>query len=75
MTKLTEKMKNKIANKLKPVVMKVSEELYHQLDVVVNDMNVDLKDVFNSTEDYDGFWALIAKYFNDYVDTEEYDNI
>ena len=73
MPKLTEKLKKKIANGLRPVVDEVGKQLYNQLDVVINKMNIDYKTLFDSTSDYNSFWELVAKYYYDYVNLEEYE--
>lgn len=74
MPKISEKFKKKIANTLRPIVDKVGEQLYIQLDVVINKMNIDYKTLFESTSDYNSFWELVAKYYNDYVDMEEFED-
>lgn len=71
MPKISTKLKEKIANRLRPVVDEVGKQLYYQLNVVVNCMNIDIKSLFESTSNYDTFWEVVAKYYNDYVDTTE----
>lgn len=74
MPKLTEKLKKKIANGLRPIVDEVGKQLYNQLDVVINKMNIDYKTLFECTSDYKSFWELVSKYYNDYVDMEDYED-
>lgn len=74
MPKISGKLKEKIANKLRPIVDEVGKQLYNQLDVVINKMNIDCKDLFKASSDYNSFWELVAKYYNDYVDMEDYED-
>lgn len=67
MPKISEKLKRKIADKLRPLVDEVGKQLYNQLDVVINKMNIDFKTLFESTTDYNSFWDLVAHYYNDYI--------
>lgn len=71
MAKISEKVKQKIANRLRPIVDEVGKQLYYQLVVVRNDMNIDIKDIIDNTSDYNAFWEVVSKYYNDYVDNTE----
>lgn len=71
---IKQKIINRVANNLRPVVDKVGEQLYNQLMVVTQNMNISFNDLIDSTSDYNSFWELVAKYYNDYVDMEEYEN-
>lgn len=68
---MPKKLKERLANRLRPIVDEVGKQLYYQLNVVVNCMNIDIKSIFESTSDYNAFWEVVAKYYNDYVDTCE----
>lgn len=71
---IKQKLINRVANNLRPIVDKVGEQLYNQLMVVTQNMNISFNDLIDSTSDYNSFWELVAKYYNDYVDMEEYEN-
>ena len=52
---------------LKKICNIVAKELHHQLVVVCLCMNIDIKQLLMDCEkDFDKFWALINKYYNDY---------
>lgn len=74
MPKFTEKIKRKIANGLRPIVDEVGKQLYIQLKVVTQDMGISCETLFDSSSDYNSFWELVAKYYNDYVIMEEYED-
>lgn len=53
----------------------IGKELYERLIVVCINMNIDIKDLLNSVKDYNSFWALVNKYYNDYVDTTDLEEV
>ena len=55
-------------------VQQVGQALFDRLKVVCINMNIDIRDLLDSCSDYNSFWGLINKYYNDYVDMEEYEN-
>lgn len=63
-------MSNKSGEKFLAKITKlISKELYHQLVCVSLYMSIDLKCVMRDCgTDYDKFWALINKYYNDYME-------
>lgn len=71
MGKIKQKITARVEKALVPVVQRTAEQLYNQLRVVRDNMNIDILNIINSTEDYQGFWELVNKYYNDYVDTTE----
>ena len=71
MPKLKDKLNKRIADRLRPILDEVGKQLYNQLYVVRNYMNIDIKDIIDITSDYNSFWEVVAKYYNDYVDTTE----
>lgn len=66
MPKFKEKINKALANRLRPIVDEVGKNLYNQLYVVTNYMNIDIKSIFESSKDYDQFWQIVANYYNDY---------
>lgn len=74
MPKISAKLKLKIANQLRPVVDEVGKQLYQQLDVVINKMNIDIGDIFDCSTDYNQFWTIVSNYYNDYIVEEDNEN-
>lgn len=75
MPKLSQKLRQKIADKLRPIVDETGKQLYNQLVVVTQNMNISFDDLLKSSSDYNSFWELVAKYYNDYVDINGYEEV
>ena len=56
------------------IVHQVGQALFDRLKVVCINMNIDIKVLLSSCSDYNSFWGLVDKYYNDYVDLEEYED-
>lgn len=53
----------------------IGKELFERLVVVCINMNIYINDLLESSKDYNSFWALVNKYYNDYVDITELEEV